>query len=348
MIRFYIATLLLLLSAPTQGQVTLTSADVGAIGTKFFMQIDTNGGAGLDLLTAGTNRSWDFTSLLPGLTDTIEFLDPATTGYGADFPTANLSIYQADLNGYAFLNSNSNSLEIIGFAGDPANLGATFILPQTDPLQVATFPFTYQDNFSDLSIVDGSFGFTAFPPADSGRIKSHADRALQADAWGELALPGAVYNVLRVKEITTTSDSIWIHIPFLGWNLFSDTTYTDSTFSWWGNGLGYILCEIAYSGGDISRITYQNPNQVSAAPIQTGIHSIFPNPAGERLHIRQDAPKPIQAQIYNLQGQLLRSKRQDGREVEVELEGLPEGAYMLRIMDKAGTPLHSEPFLIRR
>lgn len=346
--KIYFLAFLLLLAFTTRAQITLTSADVGTVGSKYFMNVDTNGGAGIVVGSGGTNMAWDFTSLTPGLSDTIEFLDPASTPYGGDFPSSNLCIFQADLNGYAYLNSTSSELEIIGFAGDPANLGQTFVLPQLDPLKVATFPFTYQDSFQDTSIVEGTFEFNAFPPADSARLRSTAYRTLTADAWGTLEFPGATYNVLRVKEVATTNDQIFVHVPFIGWNQFSDTTYTDSTFTYWANSLGYLLCEIAYEGGSISRVTYQNPNQVSVSSGQLHEHVVYPIPAENTLHIKQRDPRPLLIEIHTLQGQLVKTKRQDGRNLEIDIADLPEGNYVVRLLDKEGKPRHSQIFSVDR
>ena len=329
-------------------QITLTSADVGAIGSKYFMNIDTNNGAGLVIGPGGTNQAWDFSSVTPGLSDTIEFLDPANTPYAGDFPNANLAIFQSDLNGYAFLTSDNSSLEIIGVAGDPANLGQTFVLPQEDPLRVANFPFSYGDSFQDTSIIDASIEFTAFPPADSARLRTVAHRTLVADGWGDLEFPGATYNTLRVKEISTTWDSVWVHVPFFGWNLLQDTSYTDSTFTWWANGEGYLICEIVYEGGAIDRVTYQNPNQVSVANDPLYSHIVYPNPAQNTLHIQQRSPKPVVMEVYSLTGQLLLQKRQDGRDLEIDTSSLLEGHYILRLSDKHGLPLHSQAISIMR
>lgn len=346
--KLYFFALCMAFAFAANAQITLTSADVGAVGTKFFMKIDTSGGSGLVVGSGGTNQAWDFTMVSPGASDTVEFLDPATTPYGADFPNSNLCIFQSDANGYAYLVSDNSGLEIVGFAGDPANLGSTFVLPQEDPLRLANFPFTYGDSFQDTSIVDGSYEFTAFPPADSARLRSTAHRNLTADAWGELEFPGATYSTLRVKEVTTTWDSIWAHIPFLGWNLISDTVYTDSTFTWWANGEGYLICEIDYAGGDISRVVYQNPNQVNIWSGPVYEHIVYPIPANNTLHIQQHTPKPLNIEVYALTGQLLLQKKQDGRDLDVDISELQEGNYIVRLLDKDGAPLHSQPFVVRR
>lgn len=345
--NYILLTCLLLFGGLAQAQPILTSADIGAIGTEFYLGIDTNL-TGITEGAAGANQTWDFSGLDADIADTIRFLDPAMTPYGTDFPSSTLAIFQATLGGYAYLEATTSYLDLIGLAGDPAGLGETFVIPQTDPLRVAAFPFTYGDSFSDVAVLDIRVEAGGIIPlADSIRYQSTSNRVLEGDAYGTLDLFSATYNSLRVKEVSMTFDSIWAHVPFFGWNLVQDTSYTDSTFTWWDNTKGYYLAEASYTGGVLTSITYQDPNIVSAAPALALDFAVYPNPGQDFVRVERDKVAPAKLFISDVQGRILIEEALLQKVEEVDLKGLSPGVYLLRIEDQKGQFLGSERLVIQ-
>jgi len=318
-------------------QITLTDADIGSIGSTYILGVDESLDSTFTLGNAGPNQTWNFSALGIDDLDTISFVDPAMTPYGVDFPNSNLCITQGSTPGYAYLEYNTSLLQIIGLAGDPANVGQVFVLEQEDPLTVATFPFTYGDLLNDTSIIDISIAYSAFPGTDSVRYRNVVNRELTGDAYGDLNLYSGTFNTLRVKEISAATDSIWVHSIF-GWALVQDSAYTDSTFTWWGNGAGYFLAEASYSGPELSYVAYQDPNVVSNVKPTDLAFNTFPNPATDRVIIQRDQAIPADLELINLQGQVLRKQRSKGFEVEIPVADFPNGTYLLRVTDaKSGT-----------
>ncbi len=346
--RILLLTLIVFAIQALPAQITLTSADIGAPGTEYYMGTDTNV-ASVNIGPAGANQSWDFTMLGAAVADTIRFLDPTNTPYAADYPTSNLAIFQADLGGYAYLESDANSLELIGIAGDPLGLGETFVIEQVDPFRIAQFPLTYGDNFSDTSIIDARIEVTGIiPVGDSARYKTTAFRELEVDGWGNLELFAGSYNSLRVKEVTTTFDSIWVKLPFIGWSLFQDSSYVDSTFTWWNKTKGYLLCEASYSGGVLGNITYQDPNIVGATEPEDRAFAIYPNPGQDYVRIERKKAGPVQATLVDVNGKALFEEKLLNRVHELSLLELPNGLYFLRFTDTDGQLLDVERLSIQR
>jgi len=58
---------------------------------------------------------------------------------------------------------------------------------------------------------------------------------------------------------------------------------------------------------------------------------VFPNPGKDKVTI--EGIEPAEIQLYNLQGQLVRTFPDTN---EIDVSGLPEGIYLLQITDKAG------------
>lgn len=328
----FLLSIILCAGFGANAQITLTDADIGATGSTYYLGVDSSLDSTFTLGNPGPNQTWNFSALGIDDLDTINFLDPSLTPYGADFPTSNLCITQGSTPGYAYLEYNSSLLQIIGLAGDPANIGQIFILEQEDPLVVATFPFTYGDVTNDTSIIDVTIAYSVFPGTDSVRYRNVVNRELTGDAYGDLNLYSGTFNTLRVKDISQASDSIWIHSIF-GWTLAQDSMYTDSTFTWWGNGAGYILAEASYSGPVLTDISYQDPNIVSNVKPLALQFETFPNPATDRIIIRREKSTLAELELVNLQGQLMWQGQSKSFETEISVSDFPPGTYLLKIRD---------------
>ena len=117
----YALTLLSFTTTSTMAQITVDSTDMPSIGDTAVMGVDTLPGA-LQILGTGS-QTWNFTNVQIHEFDTMRFVDPSTTLYGADFPSANLA-QQGATNTYQTL--DANSLITVGQAGeDPFGAGAT-------------------------------------------------------------------------------------------------------------------------------------------------------------------------------------------------------------------------------
>ncbi|MEM7038278.1 MAG: hypothetical protein AAF570_14940 [Bacteroidota bacterium] len=172
--------LLLLSATGLSAQITLTQGDIGAVGSSYYMGVDTVIAPGY-LGTGGANQTWDFTTLSVHEYDTVDFVDPASTASGSNFPMATLAVAQASAGeGYAYMRDDASGLEILGFAGDPFGLGQTFVLEQNPTSQLAVFPLTYQTAWMDTTAVDITVDASNFgiPLVDSVRYKSVQHRDL--------------------------------------------------------------------------------------------------------------------------------------------------------------------------
>jgi Secretion system C-terminal sorting domain len=338
-----------LLVTMIQAQPILNQSAVGAIGSTFYLGVQDTFPNGFSIGSAGANQSWDMGNLLVNGFDTISFVSPSTSPYAASFPTANMAINQASLDGTAFLQVSGGGLDLLGLAADLLGTGSPIVVQQTPPSRIAQFPFTYQNTFTNTTIIDETVDASSFGIAfvDSARIKKIQERNLEADGYGMLVLPaGSNANVLRVKEINLQTDSIFIH-TFLGWSLFQDSVYTDSTFTWWNTTKGYYLAQATYIGGTISAIRYQDP-VIVGAPEPTGIaFQVYPNPASDRLFIDTDG-KTYDLRISDLQGRVIAQQKLHGTHAEVAVGELQRGFYLYAIIDKNGFAKQSGKVLLTR
>lgn len=336
-----------LLFTVLRAQPVLDQTAVGSIGATFYLGVQDTFTPGYSLGSAGANQTWNMASLLVNSTDTVRFVDPAGTANAADFPSANLAIDQASLGGTAYLLSSPSGLDLQGLVGDLLGTGTPLVIHQTPASRIAQFPFTYQNSFSNTSTIDVTVDASSFGIAfvDSARIKRISMRDLTADGYGTLILPaGTNSNVLRVKEVNDQNDSLWIH-SFLGWSLFQDTVYTDSTFTWWNNSKGYYLAQATYSGGELVTLNYQDPVIVGRAEPTSAAFAVYPNPVQDRLYIDTDG-KSYSLQISDLQGRVVYLQRLMGPQAELSVGQLPRGYYLYTLLDKNGLPKQSGKLLL--
>src|SRR5688572_7682022 len=91
--------------------------------------------------SAGANQTWNFASTPNQGTLSFTFVTPASTPYGALFPTANLASNQNGAYEYVITNSN--------YYARAGAWAAGVAIPFTDEEKFITFPFTYNNTYTD-------------------------------------------------------------------------------------------------------------------------------------------------------------------------------------------------------
>ena len=112
-----------------------------------------------------------------------------------------------------------------------------------------------------------------------------------------------------------------------------------------GSDLGLLYCGSYYFCGGYYRalcfhqdgeLIWQNPEYdacviTSVEEIDDKVISVYPNPAMEKVTI--DGVEAAEVQVYNALGQMVKCVRGTN---EIDVEGLAEGVYLLRITDAEG------------
>lgn len=327
-------------------QPVLTQSSIGATGSVFFLGVDTVPSPTL-IGSPGASQVWVMTSLGVDELDTALFLVPTGLPNSSDFPASNFAVIQSSQGGVAYFESTTSYLDLLGAAGDIDGSGNYVSLIQNPPLRTVQFPFTYMDQYNSSSTADVTIDASSLgiPFVDSVRFKNIQDQYTVADGWGSLSLPAANYNnVLRTKRIVNAIDSIWAH-TFLGWQLASDSAYTDSTFTWWDDSKGYYLAEAAYEGPTLARITYEDPILVGIDPGMNAKVVAYPNPANERMTIRSEVGANW-VQVMDLQGRLVVEQAHNEPISVLDLGALRPGCYIYRLSSADGRVLHSGKFMV--
>ncbi len=233
-------------------QITFTSNDVMAVGTKVYAHKDT-----LSTITnpgnSGANQTWNYTGVATHVYDSIRALNPTSTPYGSFFPTSNLVFVQgAD---YAYLKKQTTQLEAIGAYISQLNTTATF--QNTDI--ISKFPTTYLSSFKDTSVVVGqttgaAVGITS---VDSVRLKRTVYKKSFTDAWGQITTDVSTFNSLRICDTINQIDTIWAKTTGFGWIMFTATDSLTYNYTWITDDSNY--------GGPVFRLIFDDQMQIKSA-----------------------------------------------------------------------------------
>lgn len=216
---------------------TITEADFGAVGDVFNTttveanQIPTTVKPG----PAGPGQTWDFSMLPSGTIDPIKFLDPASTGMAADFPTANLAVESA--GSLLFMDKSATGVQIVGGAIDAQVL--TIKANYSPAQQLLEFPASEGTTYSSVSYANKSqyvnLDIKAIaPPAvgpfivgnpivDSIKVRRSSKLDVNFEASGILKLSGGDFNTVRSYSEEVTIDTIEIYTTTGVQNLLDPT-----------------------------------------------------------------------------------------------------------------------------
>lgn len=180
--------------------------------------------------SSGASVTWNFASMPNQNTVTFTEVTPASTTYGANFPTANVATFQNQV--YDFNHSNTNSYSVSGY------VFGTLVFPYTDEKTIITYPFSYASTFTDPYAGSYTTGATVY---QTGIVTG------TADGYGTLILPwGTVTDVLRLRLQTIYQDS---SAGFIN-------NYVGDSYTWIKPGTHYYLCNMASVTANGASTTY--------------------------------------------------------------------------------------------
>jgi hypothetical protein len=184
------------------GQITVTGDDILKPVGYTIIEESTGGGLfSVDLGSTGGPQSWDFTAYSMPIQTTVEVVDGGGTPFGADFPSANLTLEVTDNieEGTAYQYTRVDP-DLWSFLGAGAVTPDTSIALAYDPLGEIPLPITMGSSW------DMRFGFS---DSSSGTFFSQIEIShITVDAWGTLILPAGIFDVLRYVSYDTSITTI--------------------------------------------------------------------------------------------------------------------------------------------
>lgn len=251
-------------------QITIDSTDMPIIGNTVILAIDTAAPGGLSVGGTGA-QTWDFSNLQVHNLDTLQFVDPASTTFTADFPNSNIAIEGVQPVAYQTL--DTTALITDGYAGDdPFGAGLTVSASFVPTQKVLDLPSTDGSMFSDTTGFDQVIETVSLqlpvPDVDSIRLVHNAWPTSVFDAYGDVTTPAGTYTTIRQLYTEPSSDSIFAYcsnpvgcnvfiatLPF-GWSFVpsaltealvgvaNPTVETSYTYKWWAKGEDVPVAEV--------------------------------------------------------------------------------------------------------
>lgn len=302
----------------------------------------------------GANAVWDFSGMdftHPSVfVDTVIYITPVGTPFypshmAANYSQSNLcfvnktSLFSPGNSDYNYCYIGNDSLSFIGHW---ATGGGTEIWEDhcTDFIKLLSFPFTYQDSFTD------TFQRYFFDMSGSDEHYITGTHTLTADGYGTLITPdgNSIPDVLRLHSVESFRDSN---------ALFGINSYTYHNYYWYSeNHRGFIL-RFAMAGYDstlISTADYQRQSNVttSVANLNNYEGIILSQTPENLLVVSQSGSKaqPSNYAIFSIAGSLIASGRIDRVNSNIDCSGLSSGVYVIKIISEDRTSIFIEKFII--
>lgn len=321
---------------------TITSANVANMGDTVINGIDVS--PSLNLGTAGTGNTWNFSTLLINSRDTTIFANPnAIPCASATFGAANFTIMQ-DTN-FGFVEKTSSSLRVLGLSN------GTFCVPSQDTETLMEFPSSFGSSFLDTSVT-----FTTVPgsiaqlPVDSAQVNSITYINSNFDASGTLTTPFGLFPVIRQYLERRTVTDIFIKIAG-NWSPTPAITLLDTSWShqYWsdaanakfplvsyditaaGSLTGQVNWTLKYSENPTASITEKEILQVS----------VYPNPVIDYLNIEADQ-EIEKVTIMTVSGKVVFAQ-ENFKSKRIDVQNLPKGMYLLTV--ETGNSIGNSKFI---
>ena len=328
-----ILLLLTLASCTALAQITITSGDVAnmfAVGNSATIHEDSLQSS-IDIGSPGGGNSWDFTNLQSNLMVTLESIDPATSPYINDFPTANICNYSTSTLGgnlseiwtYSKLNGQ---FDVLGNAVESSALPGFVTQIKYDPYRrqyehPLTFNSQWSHTYTQTILINGS-------PINSSSVSI----STIVDAYGTMTIPGgASYEALRIREELTILGITSVNYSFLSKegaqvNVNAVDTNPPSSGTINVDGTTY------YDGLTTS------VEQISGLPNYYTLSQNYPNPFNPTTNIEYSIPEAsfVELKVYDVLGNevaTLVSQEQSAGVYRADFsgDGFASGLYIARI-----------------
>jgi len=321
------------LSCTALAQITITSGDVAnmfAVGNSATIHEDTLQSS-IDIGSTGGGNSWDFTTFQSNLMVTLESIDPATSPYITDFPTANICNYSTSTLGgnlseiwtYSKLNEQ---FDVLGNAVESSALPGFVTEIKYDPYRRQyEHPFTinsqWSDTYTQTILINGT-------PVNSSSISI----STIVDAYGTMTIPGgASYEALRIREELTISGITSVNFSFISKN-GAQVNVNAVSSNPPNSGMISVDGTTYYDGLTTS------VEQISGLPNDYSLSQNYPNPFNPSTKIEYSIPEAsfVQLKVYDILGkevvELINEEQSAGvYRADFSGYGLASGLYISRI-----------------
>ncbi|NNG28143.1 MAG: T9SS type A sorting domain-containing protein [Ignavibacteriaceae bacterium] len=320
-------------SCTALAQITINSSDVAnmfAIGNTATIHEDTLQ-SNFDIGSPGGGNNWDFTNLQSNLMVTLESIDPATSPYINDFPTANICNYSSSTIGGNFseiwtYSKLNGQFDVLGNAAVSSALPGFVTEISYDPYRRQyEHPFTINSQWSDTYTQTISINGTPV-------ISSSVSINTLVDAYGTMIIPGgASYEALRIREELTISGITTVNFSFISKN--GAQVNVNAVSSNPPNSGMISVDGTTYYDGLVTSV-----EQINEIPNNFILSQNYPNPFNPTTNIEYSIPEQsfVELKVFDVLGNevaALVNKEQTAGVYRADFNAanLPSGMYFARL-----------------
>jgi hypothetical protein len=341
--------LFLLTMVNVMGQITLEFTDYHKFDNKYyrgFMLEDLNS---VEISAAGAAQFWDYFLLSDQSNDTLSILKVDQTPYAEYFPQAEIAL-TSNFEKYYYESLEPEGVKILGLSIiNPIDTSVTIIPYEFEGIALP-FPLNYEDSYSfnyafnqyvspQDGIIPGS--------DDSTWIRSRVNIDIEVDAYGTLTVPAGTFDVLRLKQISEKTDSVFIFNELQEWEYFNIYNESSNTYLFYTKNIGASLLTITERENQVTSLSFLkgfiidqilNPEQ--------RISKVYPVPAQERLSLEVLSAGPYR--IYSMDNKLMDSGTLVNGQNTLDLSKFRNGVYFLQSSSYAGRSNQNVRFIVAR
>ena len=342
-------------------QVSITSADIGVVGSSIVYNNDTSYADTSSFTQTGAQASWNFSTLQNAFRDTVFFENPANTDLGGNFSTANLAVRSGGT--YQYFVNQSSGLVLQGLnIGSNTGMAIDSMAVKLDPaLTFLQYPTNLSSSFASSAAgritiaYDTSFTVDGQTYAvDSIRFNVIMDQQSNIDAAGELFLPTDTLQVLRQEVMQQTRLVIEVRavivfngMPIVAWVEIPTTTQNSMRnyfHRYWADNKGFPVLEISMdSSRNITGMRYQQESNIilaSKTKVNKSEIKIYPSPATDFINIElTENTKVATFELVDLQGRIVKKLQLNQSISRQGIADLKSGTYFYTIRNNSGEML---------
>ena len=341
--HFCILVLALFYVPVLQGQITLTRSDYYDYDNKYYRGYQNTGLLDIDLsLSTGPNQTWDFSWIDQIIADTLKISKADLTPFYNEFPTADYSL-SSSISNYFYEEITPSGARILGKVNYDAFNSTYNVFQYNTPQITFPYPLNYTDTFSFTQQYRVQYA-AFFPGSDSIRQYNYSRFNVEADAWGTLILPIGNYEVLRLKQRSFITDTIYSYTNPGGWSTGEINIDTTDTYLYYAKEIGYRLMSFTQLiSGNSRSLGYLVGYNLSIQTPEIRAFKLYPNPIDEVFSIETEMDGNIQ--LRDMQGRIIMTESVSKGKNMLCLRDVPNGIYFASVLT-SGTSFSTPQKLI--
>jgi hypothetical protein len=318
-------------------QVTITSNDLFAIGSRYQIGVDDSPSATPG--NSGTNLSWNFGTLTAEGTRILEVMAPQDSPLGAQLG-GNRAVVENTNEAADHLTVSTTQLRGHGIILGEGDLQMPLAL--TPPMVLLNLPAQYYQNHSGISRArlssylgqDIGLGFVV----DSIRIRTHIAYLSEVDGWGTVTTPLGSFGAIRQFLLQNVTDSMDVYRADEDlWLLGVDVTSSaQRSWSWWAPEHDLPVVQLfdddGNGGMDRAEWIEEDLNTTSVnGPTEQLPVQVFPNPATEQVTVVLKDAATATYILHDLNGRRVQQGTLSSEHSSIPLGELDRGVYALQV-----------------